>query len=138
MKNKIIIATHGRFASGILQSAELILGKQDDIAAICCYVEKGIDYANVINNEIDKALSEYDQLIVITDLLGGSVNNEFVKRINEKKLILLTGLSLPLLLEILNARNNLNIQKAEEIATQVGSYTMCCNSKILEFENDDL
>ena len=38
MKRHYIFASHGTFANGLLNSVELILGKQPDIHTLCAYV----------------------------------------------------------------------------------------------------
>ncbi len=40
MKRHYIFASHGSFANGLLNSVELILGKQPDIHTLCAYVEE--------------------------------------------------------------------------------------------------
>ncbi len=43
MKRHYIFASHGTFANGLLNSVELILGKQPDIHTLCAYVEEEAD-----------------------------------------------------------------------------------------------
>ncbi|SXW12711.1 PTS system protein [Klebsiella pneumoniae] len=43
MKRHYIFASHGSFANGLLNSVELILGKQPDIHTLCAYVEEEVD-----------------------------------------------------------------------------------------------
>ncbi|EOJ9008832.1 PTS sugar transporter, partial [Klebsiella pneumoniae] len=43
MKRHYIFASHGSFANGLLNSVELILGKQPDIHTLCAYVEEEAD-----------------------------------------------------------------------------------------------
>ena len=136
MKTYIIVATHGKFASGILDSAKLILGEIDEIEGLCCYENIDIAYSKVIESKVKKFDYSNKQLLVITDLLGGSVNNEFLKYMNDYKFILVSGLSLPLLLEILINRDRIGIDLIESIISDVGKYVKCCNTLILENYDD--
>ncbi len=43
MKRHYIFASHGTLARGILDSVELILGKQQDIHTLCAYVDENQD-----------------------------------------------------------------------------------------------
>ena len=36
---KIMLASHGNLAAGMLSSAEMVFGKQDNVSVICAYVE---------------------------------------------------------------------------------------------------
>ena len=40
MKTKIIIASHGRFAEGIMDSLKMIAGEQDHVEPLCAYIDR--------------------------------------------------------------------------------------------------
>ena len=98
MERRIILASHGSFASGILSSLELICGKQTNIEALDCYTEESFDLASevseIINNNQEK------EIIVVTDIFGGSVNNEFLQYIHNSHFFLVAGMNLPFLVEL--------------------------------------
>ncbi|VTS86903.1 PTS permease [Enterococcus hirae] len=98
MERTIILASHGRFASGILDSLELIFGKTHSILALDCYGTETFDLAKSVQQLINDHQGQ--ELIIITDLFGGSVNNEFLQYINRPNIYLIAGLNLPLLIEI--------------------------------------
>lgn len=97
---RIVIASHGTLAAGIHNSAEVILGKKENIETVCCYVEENIDYSKVIEEIVVTHNYEDKKLVVLTDLLGGSVNSEFMKYLNDYNFFLVSGVNLPLLIEI--------------------------------------
>ncbi|MFC4771075.1 PTS sugar transporter subunit IIA [Enterococcus hermanniensis] len=98
MRKKIILASHGHFASGILSSLRLICGENKSIEALDCYVTKDFDLQKVVEHlMLDSKNSE---IIVITDIFGGSVNNEFLKYIEQHNFYLIAGLNLPFLIEL--------------------------------------
>ena len=47
---KLLVATHERFASGIMETFKLIMGENEDISEISAYVEPGFD----MNKEAEK------------------------------------------------------------------------------------
>ena len=94
------MATHGTFAVGIKESIKLIAGEFKNLKALSCYMKEDFN----LKDEIDKILLEGkdEEIIVVTDIFGGSVNNAFVERIPENKnLFVISGLNLPLMLELL-------------------------------------
>lgn len=102
MKRHYIFASHGTFATGILNSVELILGKQNHIHTLCAYVNEGED----LTQQVDELIASFppqDELIVLTDIFAGSVNNEFIRFIKRPGFHLLAGLNLPLIIEMLIA-----------------------------------
>lgn len=97
---RFVMATHGTFAAGIKESIKLIAGEFKNLKALSCYMKEDFN----LKDEIDKILIEGkdEEIIVVTDIFGGSVNNAFVERIPENKnLFVISGLNLPLMLELL-------------------------------------
>ncbi|ALS01410.1 PTS mannose transporter subunit IIA [Enterococcus silesiacus] len=98
MARKIILATHGNFAQGIRTSLELICGKATNVEVICAYMEEAFDLGTTVENMITE--NQENELLVITDIFGGSVNNEFFKYVERSNVHLVSGLNLSLLIEI--------------------------------------
>lgn len=97
---RFVIATHGTFADGIRESIKLIAGEFENLKSLSCYTREDFN----LKEEIDKILAEgkNDEIIVVTDIFGGSVNNAFLERIPENRnLYVISGLNLPLMLELL-------------------------------------
>lgn len=96
---KLLIATHGSFAKGILSAAEIIAGKKDGVVCINAYSEeKNIQEAL---ERYFQSVTEQDQVIVLSDLFGGSVNQALMPYTKRGNVHLLTGMNLALLLELL-------------------------------------
>ena len=112
MERKIILASHGHFASGILDSLELIFGTNHSIFALDCYSTETFDLAKTVKQLMAKYQGQ--ELIIITDLFGGSVNNEFLQYIQQPNIYLIAGLNLPLLIELAT-----KIETADSIATLI-------------------
>ncbi len=96
---KIVIATHSMMAKGLKDTLEFIIGPQKSLLAITAYIDS--DYS--INQEIEQLFSDLapdDELIVTVDLLGGSVSNAFSEQIGKDNFYLISGVNLPLLLEL--------------------------------------
>lgn len=103
MERKIIVASHGRMASGIKNSLEIIYGESKVVESLDCYVEDDFD----LNEAISRLLERYKnyELIIVTDVFGGSVNNEFLKYVGRPNFYLITGLNLLLLIELVSKIN---------------------------------
>lgn len=96
--SKIIIASHHKLAEGLKDTLEYILPNSIEIIPITAYVDdKSIE--DLVLGVFDK-IDEGEQVIAFTDIMGGSVNQEFAKRIGRENYYLITGVNLPLLLNI--------------------------------------
>ena len=114
MEKRIVLATHGKFSEGILTSMQMIFGDQTPIECITAYVDKDVDYQELFRKTVSENDYSTTELIVLTDVLGGSVNNEFTKLLAEYPFHLVCGLNLALLLEVA-------VCPAESIAQQLPS-----------------
>lgn len=122
----IIVATHGRFAEGILNSVALIMGEQKEVRPFCAFVDQGVN----LDDQVDGLLSEIpadDEILVIADLMGGSVCNEFIRRLDRPGLHILAGLNLAMLLEII-ANGDLPIDEVVDNAVELSRESIVyCN-----------
>lgn len=95
---KIFISSHGHFASGIKSSLDILLGSSDRVAVFDAYVdEKSVQDAL---NEFYKKVKKEDQVILLSDLLGGSVNSTMFLYLERPNTMLIAGANLALVLEL--------------------------------------
>ena len=102
---QFLLASHGKFAEGILGSFQMILGDAPNITVLCAYTEANEETLEHTVKKIICERNRKEDLIVVTDVFGGSVNNEFMKYLNEPGVYLVTGMNLPLLLELYSNQN---------------------------------
>src|SRR5258705_8891970 len=97
---KFLIATHGAFAKGIKSSLDMIIGETDNVFLIQAYLDENI----IVEDELAAILTNItgaDELIIFTDLLGGSVNNIMLREALKENVHIVSGFNLPLVIEIM-------------------------------------
>lgn len=97
---KYLIATHGEFSKGIIDSVQLIIGEDTAIDYFCMTKSKSSEDAA---EEVRQYLADVKEepLIVLTDVFGGSVANLFTECLLEGyDFQLITGVNLPMLLNL--------------------------------------
>lgn len=133
---RILLATHGEFATGILSALELLLGKSDNVQALCAYVDPVENFSEKVER-IVSGIEEGDELIVITDILGGSVNNEFMRYLDHSNLHLISGLNLPMLIELALNQEPDTEQMISDVVAQIPSQVRYCNQLVIEEGADE-
>lgn len=123
----IVIASHHRFATGLKDTLEFVVGNIG-IIDISAYVDE-----TCLDERVDavfSAFSPQDEVLVLTDMLQGSVNQAFRKYMNER-VFLITGVNLPCALELVSAGEPLTpgairdaIDRAREQLLFVNDYVM--------------
>lgn len=72
-----------------------------------------------------------DEIIVCTDVFGGSVNTEFMKQLKTRKnLYLITGMNLPLLMQLFLSAEENTERMILDIVNSEDTHVKYCNSMI--------
>lgn len=97
--NKIILASHGEFSQGLKQTASMIIGDEGNIFALSAFRDED----EPIKNQVEHLLEVigYEDVYLLTDIFGGSVNNELLTLQQQyPELHLVAGMNLPLVISI--------------------------------------
>ena len=127
---RLVLASHGYLAEGMKNSAQIIVGKAAKIYTICAYGKEGITLESQINELFD-SFPEDDEMIVVTDIFGGSVNNEFMQRLQNRRFWLVSGMNLPLVIQLAMAEDGGCISESIKEALETGREMICfCNPMV--------
>lgn len=103
---KILVVSHGSFSKSLVETAEMISGKNENIDYLGLYPG---DNSDELSNTIKIKLEKDPRIkIILVDLLGGSpmiASVKAVKSLNRDDISLYSGVNLALLLEISQATN---------------------------------
>ena len=108
---QILIATHGKMASGIRYTAELIVGQLAEITTIDAYVTPEDNVEEQFKEFFEK--HKEDRIIVFTDLMGGSVNQKLMEYAKQDNVTLVTGTNLPVLMQVMLADDDVSDEEIE-------------------------
>ena len=112
----IILASHGEFAKGILQSGSMIFGEQQNVKAVTLMPSEGPDDLKAKLKDAIASFDNQDEVLFLVDLWGGTPFNQANSLFEEHKdkWAIVAGLNLPMLIEAYGAR--LSMESAHEIA----------------------
>ncbi|KWU03371.1 PTS sugar transporter subunit IIB [Lactobacillus crispatus] len=116
----IVLASHGGFADGIAQSAQMLFGEQDNFAHVILKPDEGPDD---IRGKMEKAIASFDnqdEVLFLVDLWGGTPFNQ-ANGLAEKhdKWAIVAGMNLPMVVQALTERMMDANATAKHIATAV-------------------
>ncbi len=95
---KIFLATHGHLASGFKSSLDILLGDSSNVTIFDAYVDE-----HSVQSKLDdfyRNVDEKDQVFLLSDLYGGSVNQAMFTYLKDRNTTLITGVNLALILEL--------------------------------------
>jgi len=136
MKKTFVLASHGGMARGIYESVKLIMGEQENVKVICAYENGEDESISETVKEILESVPAGSDTIVLTDIYGGSINNEFMKYCVGKKIFLVSGMNLPLVIQMLTCQS---LGAAELVRTSIAEAREgirdCCQVNMTEEED---
>lgn len=118
----ILIVTHGNFGTELLKSAELIIGKQENVETL------GLNHGDSVDElykKVKDAIQKLDTeggVLILTDLFGGSPSNVVAASLkgNNGRIESISGVNLPMLIEALDLRTRENLQDMVNQIIQIG------------------
>ncbi len=116
---QIVIVTHGRLGEELLRTAEMILGPQEGVHAVSLLAEEGPE---TFQDKLDAVLQRAgaDDTLILLDFLGGTPYNVAARWLRDSRVECVTGVNLPLLLEILSARDTFSAADLAQRAVRTG------------------
>lgn len=135
MENKIVIASHGKLAQGMLDTIHFIAGAQEHVEALCLYEDHTIDYEAVAENKLKEYCGDYN-VIVLTDIIGGSVNLLFVKLLERYSFHLISSFTLGVILEMSVRNEMLTEDVIEEILNAPQVHPVYLNHVVRELKEE--
>lgn len=102
----LMIGTHGNFGKELIKSAEMIIGDMENVVFFPLESTMSLkDYIDSVENEL---VNYNTKIIAMTDILGGTPSNTFSLLGEKYDFPVLTGINLPLLIDIYLKVNNAN------------------------------
>ena len=115
----IILASHGEFANGILQSGSMIFGEQQNVAAVTLMPSEGPDDVRAKMEAAIATFENQDEVLFLVDLWGGTPFNQanILLEAHKDKWAIVAGMNLPMVIEAYASRFSMNT--AHEIAAHI-------------------
>jgi len=105
-KLNLFLLSHGEFSEYLCKSAELIIGEIEYVYTFSLKKDMSIsDFILIVENKLKEVNG---QSVLLTDMFGGTPNNVamYLKQIYKCEVI--SGMNLPLLLDLVISRDNSN------------------------------
>lgn len=102
----LIVSGHGHFAGGLVSALKLLAGEPEALQTVEFEAQDSIEILEEKIKAAVKALDDTDGIVIMTDLQGGSPFNVSMKlALADKKLEVVTGTNLPMLVEAYMSRS---------------------------------
>lgn len=134
---KILLASHGPLAKAMKDTAAFLLGENENVHSICAYVDEASKDLQRMVDQWQQQKDKEDTWIVLTDVFGGSVNNEFMNRLDKDCYYLIAGMNLPLLIALISMGDDLDEDGLLEVFEEAKEAMVYCNPMLQQDTEDE-
>ena len=128
----LLIISHCDLGRELLNAAELILGKLDNVDTVCVSsTAKSEELLTAISTKI-KALDKGHGVLILTDMFGGTPSNLSLSFLQDGKVEVLTGVNLPMVIAVAQDREELSLTELGKRAQEAGRKSIALASKLLD------
>ncbi len=119
----LVFVSHGKLADGLVDAMQMITGEQEAVRAVGFEETEEVE---CLMSNVDQAIQEVDQgdgVLILVDLFGATPFNASARLVlsrPEKKLEVVTGMNLPMILELVVGRQGLTLAEAADLVMNVG------------------
>jgi len=100
----VVVATHGKLAEEMIRTAEAVVGPLELVVPVSV-----VATSPDMRGDLKAAIQRVDRgegVLLLTDLMGGSPTNLCVSFLQERKVEVVTGVNLAMLLKLSNLRRS--------------------------------
>ena len=116
----MVRVTHGRLAEEFVAALEHVVGKQEQIAAVCIGPDDDMEQRRLEILERIEAVDSGAGVVVLTDMFGGTPSNLAISIMDKAKVEVIAGINLPMLIKLATVRGTMPLDNAVEAARDAG------------------
>lgn len=128
----ILVVSHGTLAKSLVETAQLVFGQIDHVKTLGFHLGDSIEeLAQQVDRCVTESLKSGD-VLVLTDMRSGSPYNVTVQTMCQHNIQHISGINLPIFLEILSNRDYMTLRETVESIMEIAPDTIADIGKLLE------
>lgn len=127
----LVLVTHGHLAEEFISAMQHVVGKQENVAAVCIGPE---DDMEMRRTEILDKVGKVDLgngVVVLTDMFGGTPSNLAISIMDRANVEIIAGVNLPMLIKIASLRKEKSLKETVSGAQEAGKKYINIASQLL-------
>lgn len=130
----IVVVTHGNLAEELISAVKFVLSVEPSVKLVGVSLDPSKEFETfkkIIDDSI-KSVDEGDGILLVTDMFGGTPSNISLSFLDEKKIEVISGVNLPMLLKLSTLNSDVKLSDAIKIAEKAGRDNIIVASKLLD------
>jgi len=127
----ILVVSHGRLAEALISSVQFLVGNLKKIKGISIWPRDGKEE---VRDRIQKGIGEVDDgdgVVILTDVLGGTPTNLSLSVLEDKKVEVITGVNMPMLLTLSSYRKERSLREIGRLVKISGRRSIVLAKEVL-------
>ncbi|MFD3446483.1 PTS sugar transporter subunit IIA [Microbacteriaceae bacterium 4G12] len=122
----IIVTSHGALCEGLLETAEMIVGKLAHTFSLSLDDEGVTKFSESMDKLINDLKDDYDEILILCDLKGGTPYNNSMKHflMNQDVVKIVAGVNLPMFVEVYMQLQSASLEELLKIAIETGQQSI--------------
>jgi mannose PTS system EIIA component len=129
----VVVVTHCHLAEELIAAAELVVGEDlKQFQPVSINPKEG---SEEIREKIISAIRKVDEgkgVLILTDMYGGTPSNISLSFLEEKKIEVITGVNLPMLLKLATYQDDMDLETLAVFITDYGQRNINLASEVLK------
>ncbi len=127
----ILVVSHGRLAEALIFSVQFLVGNLKRVKGISIWPR---DRKEEVRDRIQKGIGEVDDgdgVVILTDILGGTPTNLSLSVLENKKVEVVTGVNMPMLLTLSSYRKGRSLREIGKLVKKSGRRSIILAKEVL-------
>jgi PTS system mannose-specific IIA component len=129
----VVVVTHCYLGKELISAAELVVGEElREFQSVSIDPKEG---SEEIREKIMAAIRKVDEgqgVLILTDMYGGTPSNISLSFLEERKIEVITGVNLPMLLKLATYHNEMDLEALAVFITEYGQRNINLASEVLK------
>ena len=129
----VVVVTHCHLGEELISAAELVVGEElKQFQPVSVDRTEG---SEDIREKIISAIRKVDAgqgVLILTDMYGGTPSNISLSFLEEKRIEVITGVNLPMLLKLATYQNDMDLEALAVFITEYGQRNINLASEVLK------
>lgn len=116
----VIIVSHGGLAEALISEVQRLIGKLQKVKGVPIWPKESEE---VVRNRIREKMTEVDDgdgVLILTDILGGTPTNFCLSFLKDKRVEVVTGVNVPMLLTLSSYRSGRSLEEICSLVKKSG------------------
>ncbi len=130
----IVVVTHGKLADELISVVKFVVSGNPNVKIEGLSLDQGMEFETFTQN-IKKAIKKVDEgdgILLVTDMFGGTPSNISLTFLENKRVEVISGVNLPMLLKLATLASSVTLDEAVKIAEAAGRDNIIVASKLLD------